>query len=79
MAIVPLDPSLGPAIFDARAESARRRWGRRLVSFSGYALAFSGVIALLPLLMVVVAVVDVVRGSRWAALRFLAMMVVYLG
>jgi 1-acyl-sn-glycerol-3-phosphate acyltransferase len=68
-----------PRTMSAEPEPAARRWSRRAVSIPGYALAFALIAALLPLLLPLAAVADAVRRSRFAAVRFLLMLVVVLG
>lgn len=59
-------------------EGAAARWGRRAVSVVGYLLAAVLITAALPVLLAVALVTDVLRRSRWAATRCLAMLEVYL-
>lgn len=55
-----------------------KRWGRRIISISVLLLTFIITLALLPLLIPTLVVIDLVRQSKWAAMRSLAFLLVYL-
>lgn len=55
------------------------RWARRAISIPGYVLAFGLLVGLVPILLPLAAISDVLRGSRWALTRFLAIALVYFG
>jgi 1-acyl-sn-glycerol-3-phosphate acyltransferase len=63
----------------ARDESLAVRWGRRVLTIPGVAIAALALLALLPLLAPLLALRDALRGNRFAALRGAACVAWYLG
>lgn len=61
-----------------RSESLARRWGRRAVTLPGYALAATIAWSLAPVLLLVAALVDLVRGGGFPLVRALTVVLVYL-
>jgi len=57
--------------------SILRRWGRRAITVSLYIVSCLAIVGGLPALMVIAAVTDLVRRSRWAGVRFIAMLAFY--
>jgi len=54
------------------------RWGRRALTIPGYGLLTAAVLALLPVLLLLAAAVDLARGTRGALARAAAMLAWYL-
>ena len=63
---------------DGPTEPFPRRWGRRSLTVPGYFLACLILVVITPILLPVMAVVDVVRPRRFALVRSLLMVDVYL-
>jgi 1-acyl-sn-glycerol-3-phosphate acyltransferase len=62
-----------------RDEPRLRRWGRRAITIPLYFVLFSIGLASLPIVLVATAVIDALRGSRWALTRCILFFVFYLG
>lgn len=71
--------SIGGSHAAPRLESLGTRWARRLVSVSSLTMAFALLLAAAPVLLPLAALVDALRGSRWARVRFLGVGFVFLG
>jgi 1-acyl-sn-glycerol-3-phosphate acyltransferase len=58
-------------------DAGLRRWGRRAITVSLYIVSCLAIVGCLPALIVIAAVTDIVRASRWAGVRFIAMLAFY--
>jgi 1-acyl-sn-glycerol-3-phosphate acyltransferase len=58
-------------------DAVLRRWGRRAITVSLYIVSCLVIVGSLPALIVIAAVTDIVRASRWAGVRFIAMLAFY--
>jgi 1-acyl-sn-glycerol-3-phosphate acyltransferase len=56
----------------------RTRWGRRLLTFTGYAVAAAGLVTFLPLLLLLAGLRDMWKGTNLAAVRCLLAVTWYL-
>ena len=64
----------------SRRDGARLgRWGRRAVTIPLYVVLFSASLAALPAIVLITALIDAARGSRWALSRCALFFVFYLG
>ena len=73
------DTMSAPAVAEQNGERWTTRWGRRAASFSVSAALLLVLLASTPLSLPLAVLSDAVRRSRWAATRFLAVALVYLG
>ncbi len=55
-----------------------KRWSRRIISIPVLTIVFFMTLALLPALVPVLMIIDIVRRSKWAAMRSLAFLLLYL-
>lgn len=63
----------------SQREPVYQIWGRRLVSFSAYALLTSVTYALAPLALGAAGLVDAVKGGNWPKVRVTTFFLLYLG
>lgn len=54
-----------------------KRWGRRAITVSLYIVSSLAIVGSLPALIVIAAVADVMRRSKWAGVRFIALLAFY--
>lgn len=60
------------------AGSSVKRWGRRAITVPLYVVSCLAIVGSLPALIVIAAVLDIARRSRWAGVRFIVLLAVYL-